>query len=460
MAEGKGKIAKKDPRITTPTNKQVGVINWDFDNNYPSRARNIIADSVTASNCLNVYKRFVFGRGLADLDFVKAVVNSSGEKADSLIRKIIADFGFINGYAVHINYNAAGEKTEFNYVKIDTVRLGAEKNEGKALLHPNWEKRKDKKAFNVKDIDIIDLYDPSIEAINEQVKAAGGWEKYKGQIFFFTPYGVEYTTAPWDVASEDMETEGGAKVFRHRAVNQNFMPSQYIIVDDIESEDPEAETNDNKPFVDVIVDTVKEFQGPENTGSVMVIQKPSPDTTFQMEVPDLQHFDGMYEKTERSTETAILRGFNVPRPLILEGDGLFSSEGVIPAASDFYNGVTESDRMLLAESFAELFSNSAEVLNPSGDYSLLPLVFKKAIPKDYFPYFTKNEIRESLDAPIAEESGADKKMLVETIGVGGTQALVAIITDTTLSAEQKKGTLKLLFNFSDEEANTVLGLEA
>lgn len=460
----KALLVPKEPRLTTPANKQLGIDSWDVDNNYPARMRGIVADSVTAQNCLRVFRRFVMGRGLADSTLATAIVNTDGETGDKVVRKAIDDKGFIGAMAFHINYNAAFQKTEIRALRIDDVRLATDKE--KVAIHPNWAKRKDKKTFKPSDIEYYDVFNDSPEAIIEQVEAAGGWENYKGQVFYWSPWGLEYTVAPWDAAAEDMQTEGGIKTFRNRIVGQNFMPSQIIVVDDLESDDEdtagdgvdEQGHSDNVSFAETIVGMVREYQGSEEAGSVMVIQKPSPETTFELKTPDLQHFDGMYDSTDKGKDSAILRGFMMPRPLILEaGDSIFPPDTAILASSNYYNTITEDDRHEVAEVLSIIFSNFEVDVCPSGDYSLLPLVFKKAIDPAYFPYFTKNEIRESLGAPQAEESDADKKMLVESIGVGGTQSLVSILTDQVLTTAQKKGALKLLFNFTDEEVSALLG---
>jgi hypothetical protein len=453
-------LAAVEPRITIPENKTEGILSWDVDNNYPARMRNILANSVTAVNCLKTYIRFVFGRGLSDQDFAETAINESGETVSRLLRRAVENKGFINGVAIHLNYNGVYEKVEATLIPIETVRLSIDKK--KVAVHPNWEKRKDKKRFQKSDIEFFDLYDPSPEAIDSQVKEAGGIENYKGQVFFWSPNGVEYPVAEWDASAEDLQTEGGTKIFRNRTVGQNFMPSQYIVVDDVESNDEETDGNPSKvdeSFADIIVGTVRQFQAPENAGSVMVIQKPSPDTTFEMHVPDLQHFDGMYEKTEKSTESAILRAWMMPRPLILEGgDSLFSSGEVLNAAAEFYNNVTEFDRIELKDILTEVFSGWEFDICPSGDFSILPIVVKKKITAEYFPMFTTNEIRESLGASAVEDKEAETKMLAETIGVSGTTSLISIVTDTAMTIDAKKGTLKTLFNFTEEQVNEVLGL--
>lgn len=452
----KALLAATEPRIVTPENKQLGILSWDSDNNYPARMRIILANSVTSVNCHRVYSRFVMGRGLADETFAKAIVNPDGDTADRVVRRLVKDKGFINAVACHVTYNGLFEKVAVKNIPIENVRFAIDKD--KIAVHPNWEKRKDKKRFNAKEIEFFWPYSTDPEVIQSQIDQDGGLENYRGQVFYWSPNGLEYTVCEWDASAEDAQTEAGTKIFRHRTVTQNFLPSQYIIVDDIETSDEDTKGNNDESFADVITATVKQFQSPENAAAVMIIQKPSPETTFQLEVPDLQHFDGMYEKTESSTENALLRGWMMPRPLILEGgDSLFTSGEVLRAASEFYISITEDDRLELNEIILELFSNWEENICPSEDYSVLPLTIQKKIEEPYFPYFTKNEIRESVGGAPVEEQDAEKKMLVETISVGGTQALVAILTDVNLSDDQKKGILKKLFNFSDEEVTLVMG---
>lgn len=461
----KALLAITEPRVTVPENKQNNILSWDVDNNYPARMHNIVANSVTAKNCLRVFSRFVMGQGLTDIDFSKQIINTDGQKADAFTRELVKSLGFLPAVAVHINYNGEFKKVEARVLDIKTVRLSLDKT--KVAIHENWEKRPDKKTFKKTDIQYIDLYDPSPEAITTQVNDAGGWESYKGQVLFWSNVGLDYPAAEWDPAAEDMQTESNLKTFRSRSVKNNFVASQYIVVDDAagypeetheEGEIVNPNKQDEEPdFASVIVNTVKQFQGEENAGAVMVIQKPSSDSTFELHTPDLQHFDGMYEKTESSGEKAILRGFMMPAPLVLEGGAaIFASGSIIEAAEAYYNKITGDDRLIIEELLTEVFTNWETELNKSGDYSIKPLQINTPISAEYFPYFTKNEIRESVGGAPVDEVEAEKKMLVETIGVGGTQSLVAVLVDGVLQKEQKTEILKTLFNFTDEQAKALV----
>lgn len=456
MGQPKAVKINKEPRIQTPELKQLGVLAWDSDNLYPQRRRTLVADSATAQYCLFVYNRYVMGKGLADTDLYKAVVNSEGMTTDALLRRLIADKGTIGGVAVQFNYNSLGEKTEVNYIPIDDCRISIGKD--RIFVHPNWGKRKDLPKFDRKDVVEYHVYDPSPEVVIQQAQEAGGWAEYKGQVLFWTPTGLTYPVAIWDAAAVDVDTEPETALFRNRTVKNNFVPSQTIVVPPVESSETDGEKS--LSYVDVITETVQSFQGAENAASVMVIEKGSPEDEIVFEKPDMQHFDGMYDKTVDKVDVGILRGFKMPRQLILEGDGIFSSGAEFDAARAYYNEeVTSDDRLQMEELLRTIFENWEYDICPSGDYSIIPFVIRKTIPQEYFPYFDKNEIRESLGYdPIEDDPSATKKTLAEIIGVGGVQALTAVLADPALTPEQKRGTLEVVFGLDKDQVDKLLGI--
>ena len=72
----------------------------------------------------------------------------------------------------------------------DFQALDEEGNFTKIALHPDWGRRNLlSRRWRREDIDFIDLYNPDPEVIEQQVTAAGGWENYKGQIFYYSNEG-------------------------------------------------------------------------------------------------------------------------------------------------------------------------------------------------------------------------------------------------------------------------------
>lgn len=71
---------------------------------------------------------------------------------------------------------------------------------------------------------------------------------------------------------------------------------------------------------------------------------------------------------------------------------------------------------------------------------------------------TRNERRQLGGFEELKEDEAEKPMLVEVLGVGGTQALIAVMTDATLTVEQKTEILIKVFSFSEEDAKKMMNI--
>jgi hypothetical protein len=67
-----------------------------------------------------------------------------------------------------------------------------------------------------------------------------------------------------------------------------------------------------------------------------------------------------------------------------------------------------------------------------------------------------NEIREELGYEPLETEQGQTKTLAEIIGVGGLQAMTAIVSDVTLSDASKRGLLSVAFNLNAEQINSIL----
>jgi hypothetical protein len=70
---------------------------------------------------------------------------------------------------------------------------------------------------------------------------------------------------------------------------------------------------------------------------------------------------------------------------------------------------------------------------------------------------TANERRELLlQLPAQPDKASEERLLVEVLGVGGTQALQSIITDVNLTPQQKINILIEVFGFTKEVASRIV----
>lgn len=463
MAIVKSTLNKVTPRLDERKLKSLGVLSYDIDNSYPQRIEDIVNDSGTASTCLKLYTKYVTGAGARNADFGKMKINKEGLTVNKLIRKIAKSKGKFSGYALHFNYNALGQKTEINFIPFSYCRLtleDSEENAGKVAIYDDWNNRKNKNIKKDK-IDFLHQYDPS--RVLEEVESTEGdsleskFKNYKGQIWYNVPEAGAYPLAPFDSVLEDMQTEAQTKRFKHSTSTNNFLAS-HIIFTGVAEED-----KDKSGESESLTEILAEFTGGDGAAGIIHIEKEFEDEFFQIEKLDHQDYDGLYEYTENSSRDSIIRNFLIPPVLMVQTAGKLGTSTEIADASTFYNDITEDDRKEIEETLREAFNNFAYEVNKEGDYSIKPLEYNKPIDPAYFPYYSKNEIRiANGDEPIIEEDGKEeeaKPILATELGVGGTTALVGIISNTELTPDQKKGTLKILFGFDEETVNEILGIE-
>lgn len=456
-------------RIEKKQVKQEHILSFDTDNLYPQRVLEIIADSSTATMCVGVLSKFIMGGGFLDKDFYKAKINRKGMTLDSLLRKNTSDFSKLQSFALHVNYNALYEVTEVNYVHVQNLRLTDPQDpkveyHNKVAVYNDWGKSI-KKKIELKDIAFIDFFDPNPEAIQKQVNALNeydkdgeiiveGWSKYKGQMFWFgTIQTLDYQLSFADPVLEDMMTQGRMKRFKLNSVGNNFMASHIVKTGKFEDDTDKEAFSKN----------FNEFQGDENTAGFMHVELESQDDLFDIQKVEIQDYDGLYQYTETSTKESIVENYMIPPVLVFATPSKLGSSTEIEDATSYYNGITADFRLIFEEVYKTIFSRFHVPINPTGDYSIIPFKAPKAdgkISPEYFPYYTKNEIRESNgDAPVIEEN-SNVQLLSEKLQVGGTTSLIALITDPILTPIQKIGTMGVLFGISEIDAKKMLGLPA
>lgn len=328
---------------------------------------------------------------------------------DKLLRKTANDKAQCSGFAWHVNYNQLYEVTEVNFVKFGDVRISEDKSH--AVLYTDWDKKVNKKILKDKFVN-INWYNPNPEVIEKEVELAGGWDNYKGQILYWTELGIEYPLTIYDAVLEDMETEGQLKKFRFRTASQNFLASHVLVTDAAATEEEGEE----------FADTIRDFQGSDNAGAILIVEKKNEGDTFKLEKIELQNYDGMQENTENSAKDSIIEAFLMPKPLLLRGTSSLGESKEIENAKVYYNEITADDRLVIEEVAADVFGRFVNDINETDDYSIIPIHANK------------------IDADIAT-------------------AIISILSNPGLTDDQKRGSIKVLFSVSDEEIDEMFKVQ-
>ncbi len=410
-------------RIQVKKSRSEGVKSYDSDNLYPQRVRELVRASGTASNCVNVYSKFIRGSGFKDKTFYSAKINSKGLTPDKLLRKQSKDFADWHGVAFLIRYNLLLEKVEVSYVPWEYCRLPSEDEvqyAGKVILYDDWDRQK-RARVDTKKYEVIDLYTEDLVTIDAQIQNAGGFENWKGHVLWYSADEDEYPLAIYDPVLEDIRTDAGIKTYNLKGVVTNFLGSHMLELGYEFEDDKEREE---------FMDTIKTFQGVDNANKIMVVENKANSDSKPVTLTPIQaqETDKRFEHTSRSVKDSIIEAFTMPPILVgVQVSGKLGTAAELKDAYDFYNLMTSDERLVFEELYTKVFSNFATPINPSNDYSIIPLSYNIG--------------------------GSDA--LISRFGIEGLNLLVTILS-TSLAAANKINLVVLCFGVTREEADSMI----
>lgn len=415
-----GKL-KKEKRFESRIDKTLGIQTFGEKNDYPQQVMEIVGASGTGSSCVDVYSKFIAGQGFNDSVFFNLMINKQGETNDVLLNLIAHDFAKFNGFAIHLNYNANYKICQVNFVPFETARLGVLDDNGcydTIALHWDWGRRMTQlRKWSKEDIVTVDLFNPDPEFINAQVEKAGGWHLYKGQVYYYSGNRANnYPLPKYDAVLTDMSTEEGVSNISYRNARNNFLISGMLvdIINENQSEEQENETE--KSFL--------EFQGDEEACKMMYSSVNSTEEVPKVVDFSSKNYDKEFAVTRDKVKDDIGRAFNQPPILRAEDVGSNFGADALRNAYDYYNSVTEVERLQVERVFSHIFRYwHGQQFN---DFSIVPLSY------------------------------GQKVALFDRFGKDGVEKIDQIV-DSNIDPESKRRKLKVMFDLTDAELEN-LGL--
>ena len=417
-------------RILVRPNQTFGILNYDLDNAYPQRMLELVASSPTAKDCWNKRAKFIAGNGFEQADLGKQMINTKGLTLAKLLKAIATDKALFTGFGIHVNYNANYKITSVNYIKFEDIRMGdtdCQDTDGKYALYSDWGRKTWKNIMRSK-ITFLDKYNSETAVIKQQVIDAGGWDKYKGQLYYFNPEVDDYPLIEADSVWEDFETEAGIKIFNNREVTTGFLPSTMLFMqsrrEEADNSRPDSDEQHYYNMPSQLERDLGTFQGAKSAQKIIVIEYDEENSKPEFQPYSIQNNDKLFESTERSVEARIIKGFSIPKELINseKASGL-SNGGEKKEAIREFNDNTAPDRLEVSEIFAEIFGNFYTAINTSGNWNIQPV------------------------SPTVADDIAGIKA-----GASINQLLLSVIP-----AENKIATLVYAYGFKQDEAEAMVG---
>jgi hypothetical protein len=354
--------AKTSPRVERDSYINIKKIKgYGKGNDYPQKVLEIINSSGTGRVCMDIYVKFVEGAGFNDQILSETILNSKGERTNSLLRKCAKDLKNFNGFAVLVKYNGLGLPEQYFNIPFEHCRIEINSDRtytGKIGVHPDWTNLTGN-PFKLLDVKFVNHFDP--KTVIAEMTVDGGPENYLGQIMYFTADGdFEYPTSPFDPIVTDMLTEESVSTVKHRNAKNNFLPAGLLVRKGIKPRtlssgaiDPDDEYNSEQ---EESAAEIKRMQGDENTAKIWVI-----DVDADEEKPEFidftaKNYDRQFELTEKTVQQNIGSMFMIPP--ILRGIDVGSGFGaeLISNAYAFMNSVTGNERRMLSTAFQDLLT--------------------------------------------------------------------------------------------------------
>lgn len=375
-------------RIFVRPNPVYGIINYDCDNAYPQRVLELVRQSPTASKCWKERTKYLNGNGFKKPGLGETIINDKGLTLAKLLKQICKDKAIYPGYGLHVNYNANYKISSVSLVKYEDIRQGdtdTEVYKGKYVIYKDWGKKTWRPIYTAK-FQVLNPFNPDPVVIEKQVIAAGGWDKYKGQIFYLTPVVDDYELCDFDASLEDIETESGIKVFNNREVKTGFLPSTMLFMptrrEEADNIDPKGEENQplNTYVPSKLEQDLADFQGAEKSQKIIVIEYDGEENKPEFKPYSIQNNDKLFESTETSVEGRIIKAWSVPKELVQTQNkqGLNASGAEKRQAIQELNDNTSEERNEISRTLETIFSNFYININPSNDWSILEVTTEGA----------------------------------------------------------------------------------
>lgn len=373
------KLVDVDNRLSIKYNVVDGIYNWGADNGYPQLVKSLINASVTAKQCVDLNAKYIYGKGFdfttGIVDKTSLIINKKGLNINQLLRIVSREFSEQNNLFLHVNYNALYETISVDLLSSEDVRIGKSDStgySGKFIVYDNWDKVKGKR-IEKKDFNIIDKFNPNPAIIEAQVEAAGGWNKYKGQILHLNSDFCElYSLSDVDSVIYDADSEFQAALFKNSGLRKGFFGAKLFVTK------PFTDDSERRDFEK----TIQDLKGSENSSGVLLLEANMESDNLAEHILiqniDSNIDDKKFESTEQSSAKNIRKAFGVPSILIEDSDNsIFGNSGaLLIEAKQMHWDNKDEERNIITDAFQMLFSKFHKPINPSNNWTITPIIQK------------------------------------------------------------------------------------
>lgn len=391
-----GKLRRKsEPRMDAKYLQALEIQAAGEGNTYYQDVHNIIQASSSGCECVERFAEFIEGAGFADASLYGLILNHRTDTADEIHRLVCADLAEYGGFALHLNYNLAGEITEVSHVPFEICRLEEPDSNGyvaRICTHPDWTGKKTFagkiKPIDKKNVKRFHKFNPNVNVIHAQIAQAGGIENYNGQIYYFSTAGRDrYPIPRADRVLTEMSTDEGLANVKWRNVRNNFLPAAMVLTRKGQAapknkyapagEEPyyeRGERNANDGFSD----SLQQLQGDTEACKLLEVILENDEQAPEVVSLPTSNYDKDFSVTDKSVAEHIYAAFGQePWYCIRSGKIGFSGTLLVDAFS-YYNSIVYKYQRMIERAFTDIMAHWHE--GAIANCSVLPLEYKSAEP--------------------------------------------------------------------------------
>lgn len=454
------------------------------NNNFPQQLLQNVYNSPAGSAAIDLWHQFVEGAGLADDSVGKVKVNTT-QTLNDLHGKISADTSSMWGFSVQVTYNNAGERKSFQHLPFESARLGALNDKGitdRVYFNPYYGTADYDKRFTT----WFYSYNPDPTFVKDQIAQHNKLraEKkvdflYPGQVYWFSierPLARIYPQPFYFSAISWFQVDAAIQKFHSRNIDNNFLLSLLINKfgnPDVKAGEEDDEGNQISTVGEEFNKDMSDFAGAENAGAVLVnwFQKEEEKATIE-EFPNNVN-DNLFATLQTLVSDQIAIGTKSPRILInIATSGKLGDAEEILNAVQVMNGNTSRMRSILSSEYLKLF-NGYKNFNEETDFTIAKLnpfnilpswVVESLNTQQRNKYIAENfniDFEEPTKQKKTTDDPAQAAAQAQLKGsVGGVQGILSIqqgVSAGLTTRESALEVLQLIYGFTEDEANRLLG---
>lgn len=437
MAENKNKVDLTLPKgkmvkvfnfneaYVAPTykyDKANGFIKWGDKNDYPSYILDMYNNygSTTHKSIINRKVKMIAGYGFKTISDVRLDSLISSISLEAEMKKAALDYELFNGFAFEVIWDKAGENiTSIEQIPMHKLRLGIKNTEidfDHVWFSNDWSQYKK-----------VDYEPEMIRVFDPELKSGK-------QIYIHIEYNPQtdglYPIPSYSTSINWIEMDYEISKFHLNQVKQGYTPSFILnFATGIPSEEEQDE---------FFKDFKRNYSGTDNSGKIIITYSEGSEQKPELTKVDLNDSDERFSMLMEQIDQKIVTGAEIPPQLLLSVAGKL--------------GGTEQREELKAEfqdSYISPRQNSME--------SVLNEILSSAGFDEEVELLTYEG--EQTDVVVVDDAQAAGQAALKS-SVGGVQALIAIqqsVAAGTTSRDAAKASIELLYGFSPEDADRLLG---